>query len=335
LCNSSNEGDGPDGIGMLLLESEWQSDRRPKAAMASGHDYDSYVGQYGLSPSFKLGMLITGLIVRNAPKAILWIPAGLCLAAICILLWCVANWVVLGCAALLGGLLSALSVLGFSRAVCARFQPAIGIRREGDRILAQANRMGRYTLRLVPSIYGVNVKLSPGSTVSLPPVTAELLAESETRLFERMSGVPMTFCRNAHGKVSRLTVRILGTELSFKKVSDQPPKAPEPAKPRASITLDTKSYDACVGQYEFVPCMAFPTGIKLTVLRQGNQLVGQALGRNGGGGEFEMCPESETSFFLKINGAQLTFIKNDRDEVTAVIHHIAGLPDSEGQKLKM
>ncbi len=63
-------------------------------------------------------------------------------------------------------------------------------------------------------------------------------------------------------------------------------------------------------------------------------MVGQALSRDGGGGEFDLCPESETSFFLKLNGAQLSFIKNDKGEVTAVIHHIAGLPDSEGQKLK-
>ena len=47
-----------------------------------------------------------------------------------------------------------------------------------------------------------------------------------------------------------------------------------------------------------------------------------------------MYPESETDFFLKINGAQLAFIKNDRGEVTSVIHHIAGLPDCEGKKLK-
>ena len=144
----------------------------------------------------------------------------------------------------------------------------------------------------------------------------------------------MTFCRDARGKVTRLTAQIPGTELSFKKISDQPPKAAEPPTPRVFIKLDTKSYDACVGQYEFSPGTAFPTGIKLTIWRQGDQLVGQALGRNGGGGEFDMYPESETDFFLKINGAQLTFIKNNKGEVTAVSHRIAGLPDSEGKKLK-
>jgi hypothetical protein len=42
----------------------------------------------------------------------------------------------------------------------------------------------------------------------------------------------------------------------------------------------------------------------------------------------DLNPESETNFFLKINGAQVTFIKNDKGEVTAVIHHMAGLPEA-------
>jgi CubicO group peptidase (beta-lactamase class C family) len=334
LSNSSYDGDFPDSIGMLLLKSEWQSDRRPKATKVSGQVDDSYVGQYRLSANFKLGILITRLILRNAPKAFIWIPAVICLAAIFILLWCVANWIVLGCAALFGGLLSALSVLALSWVVCARLQPAIGIRREGDRIFAQATRIWRYPLKLLPSIYGVNVKLSPGSAASLSPVTFELLPESETCFFERMNGIPMTFCRDSHAKVTGLTARISGTELTLKKISNQPPKGLEPSKPRAFIKLDTKFYDAYVGEYEFAPGAAFPTGIKLTIWRQEDQLVGRALGRNGGGGDFEIYPESETNFFLKINGAQLTFIKNDKGEVTAVMHHIAGLPDCEGKKLK-
>ena len=333
LSNSSNEGDGPDSIGLLLLESEWQSNRRPKAARVSHPVYDSYVGHYRLSPDFKLGIFLMRLILRNAPKAFLWIPAGLGLAVILVFLGWAANWIVLGCAALFGVLLAALSLRALSWLVCRRFQPAIGIRCEGDRILAQATRLGRITLKLLPHIYGINVKLPPGPAVSLPPVTFELLPESETRFFERMSGIPMTFCLNGYAQATRLTMRIPGTELSFKKISNQPPQVPEPSKPRAFIKLDTMSYAAYVGQYEFAPGAAFPTGIRLTIRQQGDRLVGQALGRNGGGGEFDLYPESEKDFFLKINGAQLAFLKNDKGEVTSVIHHIAGLPDCEGKKL--
>jgi hypothetical protein len=49
-------------------------------------------------------------------------------------------------------------------------------------------------------------------------------------------------------------------------------------------------------------------------------------------------PESETNFFLTINGRQngeqLIFIKNDQGDVTAVIDQEPGLPVLEGKKLK-
>jgi hypothetical protein len=53
-------------------------------------------------------------------------------------------------------------------------------------------------------------------------------------------------------------------------------------------------------------------------------------------GAFDIYPESETSFFIGLNGAQLTFIENDKGEVTAVVHHSArsGVPDTVGKKLR-
>jgi len=63
-------------------------------------------------------------------------------------------------------------------------------------------------------------------------------------------------------------------------------------------------------------------------------LVGQAWTKTARQGALDFYPESETNFFLKINGAQLTFIKNDKGEVMAVIRHLTGYPDSEGKKLK-
>ena len=50
-------------------------------------------------------------------------------------------------------------------------------------------------------------------------------------------------------------------------------------------------------------------------------------------GVFDLYAESETNFFIKINGAQLTFIKNDKGEVTAVTHHEPGVPDIKGRKV--
>jgi hypothetical protein len=98
--------------------------------------------------------------------------------------------------------------------------------------------------------------------------------------------------------------------------------------------LDTKLYDACVGQYEFAPDAVFRSGMKLTIRRQGDQLIAQAQGRGVFRDAFHIYPESETNFLATFNGAQFTFIKNDEGEVTGVIHHLEWLPDSEGKKLK-
>jgi endo-1,4-beta-xylanase len=121
--------------------------------------------------------------------------------------------------------------------------------------------------------------------------------------------------------------------LEYEQTSDQLPKAPKPPKGPAVIKLDTKLLDACVGHYEFAPNAVSPTGVKLTIWREENQLVGQAWGENVLKDAFDIYPESETNFFLKVDGAQLTFIKNDKGEVTAVIHHQAGYSDNEGKKI--
>ena len=104
--------------------------------------------------------------------------------------------------------------------------------------------------------------------------------------------------------------------------------------PRVLIKLDTKPLNACVGQYEFAPDAAFPSGWKLTIRREGNQLIAQFQGRNVFRSAFHIYPESETNFLATFNDAQFTFIKNDEGEVTGVIYHLEWRPDIVGKKLK-
>jgi hypothetical protein len=113
-----------------------------------------------------------------------------------------------------------------------------------------------------------------------------------------------------------------------------PRTAPEVLKRHDIIKLDAKLLDACVGEYEMGPDNVFLTGTKVTIRRNGDHLVWQAFGKTALRDALDLYPESETDFFLKINGARLTFVKNDGGEVMAIIHHMAGLPDSEGKKLK-
>lgn len=115
----------------------------------------------------------------------------------------------------------------------------------------------------------------------------------------------------------------------------EPPRiAPEVSTPHHIIKLDATLLDACIGEYEIAPDNVFLNGAKVTIRRNGDHLVWRATGITALPGALDLYPESETDFLLKITGAQVTFLKNDKGEVMGIIHHQAGLPDSEGKKLE-
>ena len=87
------------------------------------------------------------------------------------------------------------------------------------------------------------------------------------------------------------------------------------------------------GEYEMVPDNVYGTGAKLTIRRKGDHLVWQAFMENAWRSALDLYSESETVFFFKEYGAQVTFIKDDKGEVMAISRHKPGLPDSEGKKL--
>ena len=312
------------GIGLLLLESEWRPEKRPKENRISSQLGNSLVGQYELSPDFALGLFILRALLSNVPKAIIFIPAALCLALLFILLRRAATvrkrCIILGCAAVASGVLAALVVFGSSRLVCALLHPGMGIRREQDRVFVQ------YHVRLSPVI----ARRVPPS--ALPHITGELLPESEFRLFERTTDIAMTLSRDNQGNVTRLTAHFLGGNFSHKRISDHPPMADPAPKPRVAIKLDAKLLDA-VGQYEFAPHGTLPSGFKVTISREGDQLLWQAKGKNVIPGPFNIYPESETNFFIKVHCGQLTFIKNDKGAVTALrLNDDLWFPNGVGKK---
>lgn len=108
--------------------------------------------------------------------------------------------------------------------------------------------------------------------------------------------------------------------------------------PHNIVKLDAKLLDVCVGEYAIPPDNVYHTGTKVNIRRNGDHLVWQPARSVA----LDLYPESETDFFLKIHsglyfkygGAEVRFIKNDRGEVTAFIHHMVGLPDSQGKKLR-
>ena len=322
-------------LGMFLDEIDWQSARRPQSVKVSSQLCAAYAGQYERTPDYALGMFVLRYYILDKPGMLIVLRAALCLAALAVTLWCVGNtrkllrplaFVLLVCV-----ILAPLLPLLLSHIFCARQHPRIGIRSEGDRLFAENLNPNFLSLEDWPLAQAGGAQ-SWGNTwrpidVLFPPVPAELLAESETNFFERLSCVPMTFSRNANGKVNGLVLHYNGKDFRYDRVSDVAPKAPEPVKPPVFVKLSTNQLDACVGHYELTPGSVSHEGLKLTVWREGEQLLAQS---QGDGhicllGDFPLYPESETNFLQKITGDQFGFIRNAQGKVISVTHHSTGV----------
>jgi hypothetical protein len=82
---------------------------------------------------------------------------------------------------------------------------------------------------------------------------------------------------------------------------------------RNAIKLDPKLYDAYAGEYAIGPAT-------FTVSHEGDKLMFTAPGQP----KIEAFPESDTRFFFKIFDAQVTFIKNEKGEVTELTLEVNG-----------
>lgn len=91
---------------------------------------------------------------------------------------------------------------------------------------------------------------------------------------------------------------------------------------RVAIKIDPKILDAYVGQYELNP------NFIITMTREGDSLMAQPTGQP----KFELFPESETRFFMKIADVQFTFVKDDKGAVTHLILHQGG--EQKAKKIK-
>ena len=78
---------------------------------------------------------------------------------------------------------------------------------------------------------------------------------------------------------------------------------------RSAITVDSKIYDAYVGQYEIAP------NVLLDVTKEGQKLMSQATGQ----ARMELLPESEIEFFIKGFTAQFVFVRDGVGRVTKLI----------------
>jgi CubicO group peptidase (beta-lactamase class C family) len=147
----------------------------------------------------------------------------------------------------------------------------------------------------------------------------EILASAKDEFFFVNSGSRLHFRRDAQGKVTGagLTPRS-GPEEEGKKTDEAP------AQERQAVKVNPAIYDAYVGEYELAPTFS------ITITREGregDQIFGQATGQP----KFELFPESETRFFLKVVDAQVDFVRGADGKVTGLVLHQGGR-DTPGKR---
>lgn len=90
-----------------------------------------------------------------------------------------------------------------------------------------------------------------------------------------------------------------------------------------SAVVDSKLYDVYAGEYEVTPTFT------VKVFKEGDKLMTQATGQPAA----ELFPEAENRFFLRVVDAKVTFIRDEKGQVTGLIIHQGGR-DMAGKKIK-
>jgi CubicO group peptidase (beta-lactamase class C family) len=133
--------------------------------------------------------------------------------------------------------------------------------------------------------------------------------------FDKKKGLGVVVLSNSTNDIDDIGLHLLESKYALAKY--------EPPKERKAISLDPKILEAYVGQYELTPA------ILITVTRDGNKLYAQAADQP----KIELSAESETEFFVTVVDAQMTFVKDEKGQVTGLILHQNGR-DIPAKKIK-
>lgn len=90
----------------------------------------------------------------------------------------------------------------------------------------------------------------------------------------------------------------------------------------STLTVPDSVLQSYTGEYELAP------EFSITVTREGSHLYGQGTGQP----RFELFPESQTKFFLKVVDAKMEFFKDDKGQVVKAILYQNG--EHEAKKMK-
>jgi len=88
-----------------------------------------------------------------------------------------------------------------------------------------------------------------------------------------------------------------------------------PPKEHKQVAVDSKLFDGYIGRYQLAPDFI------ITITRDGERLFKQASDQP----KFEIFPEGERDYFLKVVDAQITFVTDSKGRATELILHQGGV----------
>ncbi|HKW17467.1 MAG TPA: serine hydrolase [Terriglobales bacterium] len=88
----------------------------------------------------------------------------------------------------------------------------------------------------------------------------------------------------------------------------------QPPKEHEEVAVDPKIFDGYVGQYQLAP------NFVLTITKEGTELFAQATGQP----KFQLFPEGDRDYFLKVVDAQITFNTDAQGRATELVLHQNG-----------
>jgi len=106
----------------------------------------------------------------------------------------------------------------------------------------------------------------------------------------------------------------IGLHLLNPKAPLLPVSAFQPPKEHKEVAVDPKLLDGYLGRYQLAP------NFILTITREGDRLFAQATGQP----KFQVFPESDKDFFLKVIDAQITFETDGQGKATSLVLHQSG-----------
>jgi CubicO group peptidase (beta-lactamase class C family) len=144
----------------------------------------------------------------------------------------------------------------------------------------------------------------------------KMIPAGKDKFFFEDSFTTATFKRDASGKIVSALYDDRGKTFTIKRTEKE-------LKEKTVVNVPEALLQEYTGEYEIQP------GFTITFTREGSRLFTQATGQ----GKFEIFPESDTKFFLKVVDAQVAFFRDDTGKVSKIILYQGGR-ETEGKKVK-